>query len=44
MLEQGVITESDSPWMAPAVFVSKKSGELHICILPPNKQTVKDAN
>ena len=23
-----IITESNSPWMAPAVFVPKKSGEL----------------
>ena len=45
MLKQGVITESSSPWMAPAVFVPKKSGELHICIdyCQLNKQTVKDA-
>jgi len=42
MLEQGVITESSSPWMALA---PKKSGELHICIdyCQLNKQTVKDA-
>ena len=45
MLEQGVITESSSPWMAPAVFVPKMSGELRICIdyRQLNKQTVKDA-
>ena len=32
MLAQGIIKESSSPWMAPAVFVPKKSGELRICI------------
>ena len=32
MLKQGVIEESSSPWMAPAVFIPKKSGELRICI------------
>ena len=45
MLEQGIITESSSPWMAPAVFVPKTSGELQICIdyRQLNKQTVRDA-
>ena len=45
MLEQGIITQSSSPWMAPAVFVPKKSGELCICIdyRELNKQTTKDA-
>jgi len=45
MLEQGIITQSSSPWMAPAVFVPKKSGDLHICIdyRELNKQTTKDA-
>ena len=32
MLEQGIIEETSSPWMAPAVFVKKKSGELRICV------------
>ena len=31
MLEQGIIEESSSPWMAPAVFVPKKSGEIRMC-------------
>ena len=45
MLKQGIIAESSSPWMAPAVFVAKKSGELRICIdyRQLNKQTVRDA-
>ena len=32
MLEEGIIEESSSPWMTPAVFVPKKSGELRMCI------------
>ena len=45
MLKQDIITESSSPWMTPAVFVPKKSSELHICIdyRQLNKQTVRDA-
>ena len=45
MLEQGIIEESCSPWMAPAVFVPKKSGEkcLYIDYRELNKCTVKDA-
>jgi hypothetical protein len=44
MLEQGVTEESSSPWMAPAVFVKKKSGELRICVdyHELNKKITKD--
>ena len=45
MLNQGVIEESSSPWMAPAVFVLKKSGEVRICIdyRELNKQSIRDS-
>ena len=32
MLQQGIIEESSSPWMAPAVCIPKKSGEVRLCI------------
>ena len=45
MLDQGIIKESSSPWMAPAVFVLKKSGELRMCIdyRELNKKIRKDS-
>ena len=45
MLEEGIIRRSKSPWMAPAVFVPKKSGQLRICIdyRELNKRTTKDS-
>ena len=43
MLKQGIITESSSPWMTPAVFIPNKSGELLICIDYRQKQTVCNA-
>ena len=45
MLKQGVIEESSGPWMAPAVFIPKKSGELRICIdyRELNKQSIRDS-
>ena len=32
MLDNHIIKESSNPWMAPAVFVKKKSGELRLCV------------
>ena len=32
MLQQGIIEESCSPWMAPTVFVRKKSGDIRLCV------------
>ena len=45
MLQQGIIKVSSSPWMAPAVFVRKKSGETRLCVdyRELNKKTAKDA-
>ena len=42
MLRKGVIS---SPWMAPAIFVRKKSGEIRLCVdyRELNKKTQKDA-
>ena len=45
MLDEGFIQRSKSPWMAPAVFVPKKSGQFRICIdyRELNKHTTKDS-
>ena len=45
ILSQSIIKESSSPWMAPTVFVPKKSGELKICVdyRALNKQSVRDS-
>ena len=32
MLQEGVIEECSSPWMAPAVSVWKKTGDIRICV------------
>ena len=32
MLEQGIIQESSSPWLAFSVFVHKRNGKIRICI------------
>ena len=44
MLQRGVIEESCSPWLAPAVFVRKKSGDIRLCVdyRELNKKTQKD--
>ena len=45
MLKEGIIEECSSPWLAPAVFVRNKIGDIRICIdyRELNKRTVKDA-
>ncbi|KAL5517293.1 hypothetical protein EMCRGX_G002818 [Ephydatia muelleri] len=45
MLDCNIIRVSSSPWLTPAVYVPKKSGEIRICIdyRELNKQAVKDA-
>ena len=44
MLQRGIIEESCSPWLAPAVFVRKKSGDIRLCVdyRELNKKTQKD--
>ena len=45
MLKEGIIEECSSLWLAPIVFVHKKTGDITICIdyRGLNKRTVKDA-
>ena len=45
MLDNHIIEESSSPWMAPAVFVKKKTGEIRLCVeyRALNKKTTHDA-
>ena len=30
--QEGIIEESSSPWLVPAVFVRKKNGDIRICV------------
>ena len=45
MLASHIIEESSSPWMSPAVFVKKKTGDIRLCIdyRELNKKTTRDA-
>ena len=45
MLKKGIIVESSSSWLAPAVYTRKKTGEIRLCVdyREVNKRTRKDA-
>ena len=45
MLDHNIVRVNSSPWLAPAIYVPKKSGEIRICIdyRELNKRTVKGA-
>lgn len=32
MLEEGILEETSSPWMVPAVFIHKKNGDFRLCV------------
>ena len=44
MMQNGIISESESPWTSPTVLVRKKDGGLRICIdfRQVNDRTIKD--
>ena len=44
LLEVGAIHPSNSPWVAPILFVKKPNGNLHFCVeyQALNKVTIKD--
>ena len=44
MLQRGIVEESCSLWLASAVFVRKKSDDIHLCVVyhELNKKTQKD--
>ena len=44
MLKKGIIVESSSSWLAPAVYTRKKKGEIRLCMdyREANKRTRKD--
>ena len=45
MLKKGIIVESSSSWLAPAVYTRKKTGVIRLCVdyHEANKRTRKDA-
>ena len=45
MLDNHIIEPSSSPWMSPAVFVRKKTGNIRLCVdyRELNKRTTRDA-
>ena len=45
MLDNNIIEPSSSPWMSPAVFVKKKTGDIRLCVdyRALNKRTTRDA-
>ena len=45
MAQEGIIRPSSSPWCAPAIYIPKSNGVLHICIdfVQLNRVTKKDS-
>ena len=44
MLQEVVIEGCSSLWMAPAIFIWKKTGDIRICVDYSTKKTTNDAN